>query len=432
MKTMLAALAASVALASAAAPEKVGDLQLADKDALVAAAAKLGDMAGFPMLGAMAAQSLANPPEELAKASGKNRVALVADVTSTNSVEDILMAAEPTYETAPALPAGVVFRITVNEKGMALYSKAMKMAGKELNELSESLNGAFNAYLKMAESIKAFELSGAIGDAGLEFRFAFDAVPGGEAERLMGKSFSTRNPFDGFGPETLIASAVGAGNCGDVMKCWKKLLEVAEKNGISTKWISAAGSNGKSRFVLDLDAAATWVKSQKDSGTCPDLEKLATDLAEVCACASCQTGEAPEQAVSFEIKGMKADASPSARIARTLPEASRPGVSQMGVFSFYGIGKSVLARLCEMECCKDRLAQAKTMLPTLPPDAGCDIAYALWAEKGDGSRFAGVMRVTPAEVKGLFAAGSICVTSCLGNSAGGGAPVPVTFDDDDD
>lgn len=424
-KTLLSALAFGIALGATAAPEKMLELQLADQNGLVAAATKLGEYTGNASLGAMAVVGLANAPA-VTNCCGKSQMSLFIDSEGKAELEDVFATADPRFEAAPALGAGKVLRVDITQKGVALLVRALKEAAKDDDVGAMNMDYA----VELLNSISSMSLMFGVTDGGLDFELSILPVPGTELAKVGDKTLSgDALAFAGKGALYAIAYAADCGT-GASRENLSKLMELFAKNGFKTDGFLKEETSGvATRFTLDIPALAGYLQGEGKAA----LEKLGGDEAAQKAFVSEMSAigskpfkaEGPEMSVAFYVNGITTPATASERFAKAMPEAAGRKCYSVGVFSFYGILRGVAAQVAALPCCAEVGATVRGMLQALPPDADAAIAGMGWKE---GGRICFLLRVNPAEIKGLYAGGSTMATMALGSSS----RVDIELDDDDD
>lgn len=398
MKTTIAAIAACIAMAASAAPQKIAEVQFADKDALVAAATKFGELTGNASAGSMCVMMLSNASEEFGKCCGNSRLAVFADKEGKKDADEIFETAEPRYEPAPALAAGCVMKASVTRAGMAILSEAFD---KEMSKNASEDLAAIKEYVELVKSIASAGVTVSLTGKGLDLDMTIDTVEGSELAKTGLKKFSVKDPFAGAGTDALAAVAYAADSgSSDIYETIGKIVSLAAKYGISTKWLAASKNGRLVKAVIDLPALVQYLQT----GAAADFAKLdGNAAAQQDIKAAFSTGfkaAGPEQTLAFGLKGARAYAAPSQRFAKTLPEAaSLPGFGY-AVCSYYSLVKNIAEQVSKLPAFGGD-ATLSALVSTLPPDAGCDIASVSWRE---GSAMRCLVRANPAEMKGLSSA----------------------------
>jgi len=425
-KTLLSALAVSIAIGVTATPEKVLELQLADQNGLVSAATKLGEYTGNASLGAMAVVGLANAPSEVTNCCGKSQLSLYIDAEGKANFEDVLLTADSKFESAPALAAGKALRVNLTQKGVALLARAVEEAAKEDSSIATDIDGT----LALLKSVGELTVTLGVTAGGLDIECSVLPVPGTELAKVGDKALSgDALAFAGKGALYALAYAADCGTGASMEQC-SKLLALLAKNGIKTDGFLKKETAGvATKFTLDIPALSNYVQGEGKAA----LEKLSDDeaaqkalLSDLSAIAPKQfTAAGPEMSVAFYVNGVTTAATASQRFAKTMPEAAGKKCCSVGVFSLYGIAKGVAAQVAELPCFAEDSATAKGMLQTLPSEADAAIAGMAWK---DGGRLFSLIRLNPAELKGLYTVGSTFATMFLGSSSS----MAIELDDDDD
>ena len=236
---------------------------------------------------------------------------------------------------------------------------------------------------------------------GLDLDMTIDTVEGSELAKTGLKKFSVKDPFAGAGTDALAAVAYAADSgSSDIYETIGKIVSLAAKYGISTKWLAASKNGRLVKAVIDLPALVQYLQT----GAAADFAKLdGNAAAQQDIKAAFSTGfkaAGPEQTLAFGLKGARAYAAPSQRFAKTLPEAaSLPGFGY-AVCSYYSLVKNIAEQLSKLPAFGGD-ATLSALVSTLPPDAGCDIASVSWRE---GSAMRCLVRANPAEMKGISSA----------------------------
>jgi hypothetical protein len=223
---------------------------------------------------------------------------------------------------------------------------------------------------------------------------------------LGNKPLSSGTPLEFAGKDALIACAYAAdaaGSDGDAQ--WKKLMAFAAKWGVKTDWVSYEKKGVGSKIVIDPVQLANYIKSEGEA-KCKELEKNAEKVCEDVMTLFKPTVEiqSPEQASALYVKGAKVPVDAQTRFDKVLPGFSRKPCASVGVFSLYGIIKSVGEVVCPL-IGDDDAKEAKAFLAQLPAADGCAIAYA-WMKKGPLTHEY-VVRVNPAEIRNFYVFGQM-------------------------
>lgn len=387
VSTVAAAMAVMTAGIATATPERMVELQFADKDGLAAAAGKIGQFAGNPMIGALAAASISQH-SELTNYCGAVRVVMSAemDVMSKLGGEgggerpDGSLPEGVAIETEPADPlaAGEVFRVFLTDKFFAATAKSQQD-------------------VEFAKSVRSLGLGVDVTDRGVDMLMTIDVVPGSELAELCAKTVNGANPLAFAGDDALFACACASskGDCGGQVE---RLLGVLKKYGIKTDFLACEKAGTAVKFTLDIPFLATYAANglKEDVERAWASEEFKNELFAVVA----EAASMPEtaQSVAFCLKDVKTGASASERLARTMPEAVGAPCGGVAVFSAYGIVKNALGQLLSTPGCEEGAEMAGKVLAECPPDAGADIVVMSWK---DADTLNMKLRVNPAEIKGL-------------------------------
>ena len=458
MKRLILIASAALIFAAQAKLEKIADVTLANQQGLVNAATKIGGFISEPMLAMMPAGLCAANPLAMqglgpARADGKfygvcyidgldascdimqlamsdkvkgallypvslskadflaenpeakevngviswNKMSVVFSVDGKYAAiaSDAAAARMALAEAAkiPALKKDEAARVRVFNAGMQLITKILE-SEKEIAKMSPQ-------YIEIYKSITKIELSLCAGDYGMDIRSSFDCVPGSLLLKLGNKPLSSRTPLAFAGKDALIACAYAADAAGsDTDAQWKKLMAFAAKWGIKTNWVSYEKKGVGSKIVVDPVQLANYIKSEGEA-KCKELEKNAEKVCGDAMTLSKPTVElkSPEQACALYVKGAKVPVDAQTRFDKVLPNFSRKPCASVGVFSLYGIIKSVGEVVCPLIDDKDA-KEAKAFLVQLPSADSSAIAYA-WMKKGPTTHDY-VVRANPAEIRGLY------------------------------
>lgn len=458
MKSLILILSAALVFAVEAKLEKTVDFTLADQQGLVNAATKIGGFINEPMLGMMpaglfAANPLATQGFGPARGDGKFYAAVYMDGSGiSGDIEQLIvnnkvkfavlypvssskadfLAANPQSKEAdgviswnemsvvfsadgryaaiandgaaarmalsdvariPALKKDEAARVRVFNAGMQLITKILE-SEKEIAKM-------YPQYIEIYKSITKIELSLCAGDYGMDIRGSFDCVPDSLLSKLGNKPLSSGAPLAFAGKDALIACAYAADAAGsDSDAQWKKLMAFAAKWGVKTDWVSYEKKGVNSKIVIDPVQLANYIKSEGEA-KCKELDKNAEKV-----CGDAMTlfkptveVKSPEQACALYVKGAKVPVDAQTRFDKVLPGFSRKPCASVGVFSLYGIIKSVGEVVCPLIDDKEA-NEFKAFLDQLPSAENSAIAYA-WTKMGLTTHDY-VVRVNPAEIRNLY------------------------------
>lgn len=462
MKRLILIASAALVLAAEAKLEKVVDVTLADQQGLVNFAAKTGSFINEPMLamlpaGIFVANPLATQGFGPARGDANFYAAVYADETvasmSLNEISEsdkfnFALLYPVTLSKAGFLAANTHAKeengvITWNEMSV-IFSADGKYAAvaSDADAAREALAGAakipalkkdeavrvrlFNAGMRLMvkalesdadmkacpelidiyKSVTGMEFSLCAGDYGIDLRGSVGCTPGSLLSKLGNKPLSSGTPLKFAGRDALIACAYAAdaaGSDGDAQ--WKKLMAFAAKWGVKTDWVSYEKKGVGSKIVVDPVQLANYIKSEGEA-KCKELEKNAEKVCEDVMTLFKPTVEvqSPEQASALYVKGAKVPVDAQTRFDKVLPGFSRKPCASVGVFSLYGIIKSVGEVVCPL-IDDDDAKEAKDFLAQLPAADGCAIAYA-WMKKGPLTHEY-IVRVNPAEIRNFYVFGQM-------------------------
>lgn len=457
MKRLILVASAALVFAAEAKLEKVVDVTLADQQGLVNFAAKTGSFINEPMLAMLpAGLFVANPlatqgfgpargdanfyaavyaDENVASMSlneisegDKFNFAILYPVTSskagflaanTHAKEEngviiwnemsVIFSADGKYAAVasdadaarealagvakiPALKKDEAVRFRVFNAGMQLTVKALE-SEEDLKMCPQVMD--------IYKSVTGVEFSLCAGDYGIDLRGSVGCTQGSLLSKLGNKPLSSGTPLKFAGKDALIACAYAAdaaGSDGDAQ--WKKLMAFAAKWGVKTDWVSYEKKGVGSKIVIDPVQLANYIKSEGEA-KCKELEKDCEKVCEDVMALFKPTVEiqSPEQASALYVKGAKVPVDAQTRFDKVLPGFSRKPCASVGVFSVYGIIKSVGEVVCPLIDDKDA-KEAKAFLAQLPSAENSAIAYA-WMKKGPTTHDY-VVRVNPAEIRNLY------------------------------
>ena len=292
----------------------------------------------------------------------------------------------------PALKKDEALRFRVFNAGMQLTVKALE-SEEDLKMCPQVMD--------IYKSMTGVEFSLCAGDYGIDLKGSVGCTQGSLLSKLGNKPLSSGAPLKFAGKDALIACAYAAdaaGSDGDAQ--WKKLMDFAAKWGVKTDWVSYEKKGVGSKIVIDPVQLANYIKSEGEA-KCKELEKNGEKVCEDVMALFKPTVEiqSPEQASALYVKGAKVPVDAQTRFDKVLPGFSRKPCASVGVFSLYGIIKSVGEVVCPLIDDKDA-KEAKAFLAQLPSAENSAIAYA-WMKKGPTTHDY-VVRVNPAEIRNLY------------------------------
>lgn len=491
-------LLAAIPLLASAAPEKILEVEIADKNALVAAAGKIGETIANPALGAMALVGIANNPvaETVGALRGgaSPRVAIYVDgaPSASGKIGDILSrtffavaypcdmdkekfiaakgpaaardeGAYVKYDgmayqfsddgkwiaisepkngnvakgllaeaaAAPRLADGQIARITITERGLRFIGELF-----ESDEAKSNLSidaGTLEDIKELLATFKSTEFGLSVTDAGLDLTSEGLIVPGRKFSGFGAKPFASADPLAFAGRDAVSCSAYAEDAAlADGIGQLEKLRDALAAQGVPFDWLSLDRLNAETAVIsLDLPAAIEWAKSGSAEALLEklDLEKLVEDVN--AAIGQLYSPTSPAQALAFRVKGAAMHDTASARYAAALPEVPARRCFCVGFMSLYEGLKVVADIVADQPFAASEKATIKGVLATLPSVKGAGIAVAGWRE---GDRVKGIVRVTAAEIKGLYSAGmtAISLASTINGAAGSCCGGGDDEDDDED
>ena len=346
-----------------------------------------------------------------------------SEVKNANVAKDVLAAAESTRP----FDAGDLVRLTITGKGFSLATDLLN--SPEVKEKLDSLpNGRMFADLTdVLASLDSLELVLRVTDLGVDMLASCAMKPGSKYEHVGETPLSSATPLAFAGRDSVCASAYGKGLLSyDFYNYCTGLKGIFEKRGVKTDFCDVSKAGTVTTMSFDIPGAiAYFTGAGKDA-----LQKMfAADendviLNELSSLMPTGLFNQPEQSFSFRVKGLTAYATPSERIARAVPDLGTRKYNAMCVLSLYSIVKGVVGIVADTPVAADSRATIKGVISALPPDTGADIVMLSWRE---GGVVKGMLRITPAEIRGIGTAVTTIIAMTSSSSAGN-----VTDDDDDD
>lgn len=473
MKRLILIASAALVLAAEAKLEKMADITLADQQGLVNVASKIGGFVNEPMLAMMPAGLYAGNPLATmgfgpARADGrfygalyldgpatvdfmqlvsgdKVKFALLYPVTSAkadflaanaqakevNGVIDLngvsvifskdgKYAAIASDAAAARLIVADVAAIPAVKNGEAFRVRAFKPFLQVMVNMMESdeefRKVASAQYIEIYKSLTKMEFSLWAGDYGIDFRGSADCTAGSLLSKLGNKPLSSGTPLQFAGKDALIACAYAADAAGgDADAQWKKLMDFAKKWGIKADWVSYVKKGINSKIVIDPVAFATYVKGEgkvKFKELEKDAEKILLDATALFKPAI--QVKSPEQACALYVKGAKVPVDAQTRFNKVLPGFSKKPCAGVGVFSVYGLIKSVGEVACPLVDVKDA-KEFYASLAKLPAADDSAIAYVWMKNRPLTHKY--VVRANPAEIRNLYTFFKTLKAESCGNCA---------------
>ena len=253
---------------------------------------------------------------------------------------------------------------------------------------------------------------------------------GSKYEHIGEIPLSSATPLAFAGRDSVVAAAYGKGMFTyDFYKYITGLKGIFEKRGVKTGFLDVAKSGSVTTLSFDIPAAIAYFTGEGKAAIAKafDNDTPQTISNEFSSIMPTTLLDQPEMAFSLRIKGMSAYATPTERIARAVPDFGSRKYTSVGVGSFYSVLKGVVGIVADTPVLKEECATIKGLLATLPPDAGADIVFLSWRDGADNK---GMIRFTPAEIKGIvtgFTTVAAAAAQCSGT-----IKVPADADDDDD
>ena len=496
MKKLVSLATFGLALASVAAPQKLAEVAVSDRTAILNQASKLGEMTGIPMIGLGAVGLLSANP--LAADFGAPRdgavttIAVYGDLDVLKSTADVdafgetlhfavaypASADKAAYEAKKSLTAtngvytadgqvvaysadgawavvgddadtvravvpaagkakltqGELVRVTLTEPAMAGLDKIFEIAAAEIPEFAAQLKAQHELLKQMTDLSLALRVS----ERGIDLLGDMGLRPGSEFDKA-GRTALPANPLAFAGKEALVAAAQMA-NCGTDAseKQWKSLIEFFAGRGLTLDFVSFKKEGKVCRFEIDPQGVVDFVtKGGAEKWVkALDDESFEKELETLVTNVKPYTAEGAEAYGSVAIKGRTLASTPAVRFAKAMSEVKKPFYS-VTVMSLYGtLREATEATLkvmpAEAGVEPEQVEMVRGVLQTLPAAGDGCFAMAAWRE---GARHCFLMRATPEEVKGLTAVGKLAasaVGSVWSPGSGFGEELPPDEDDDDD
>ena len=351
-----------------------------------------------------------------------------SEVKNVNIAKSVLASADASKSFAE----GDVARLTVAEKGFGLLVDLLNSPDVKA-KLQELPNAKLIGELSDAvASLSGLELMLRVTDLGVDLYGGCTMKPGSKYEHIGEIPLSSATPLAFAGRDSVFAAAYGKGMLTwDVYKYFAGFKGIFEKRGVKTGFFDVAKAGSTTTLSLDIPAAIAYFTGEGKAALAKAFEGETPEaiVKEVSDLMPTVLFDQPEQAISLRIKGLAAYATPTERIARAVPDLGSRKYTSMGVGSLYSILKGVVGIVAETPVLKEQKDSVKGLLATLPPETGADIVFLSWRE---GADIKGLIRFTPAEIKGLVTG----VTTVLATATAGKSTKPVAIpadaDDDDD
>ena len=496
MKKLVSLATFGLVLASVAAPQKLAEVAVNDRTAILNQASKLGEMTGIPMIGLGAVGLLSANP--LAADFGAPRdgavttIAVYGDLDVLKSTADVdafgetlhfavaypASADKAAYEAKKSLTAtngvytadgqvvaysadgawavvgddadtvravvpaagkakltqGELVRVTLTEPAMAGLDKFFEIAAVEIPDFAAQMKAQRVALQQMTDLSIALRVS----ERGIDLLADMGARPGSEFDKA-GRTALPANPLAFAGKEALVAAAQMA-NCGtDASEAqWKSLAELFTKRGLTLDFVSCKTEGKVCRFEIDPQGVVDFVKKGDAEKWVEALddESFEKELETLVTNVKPYTAAGAEAYGSVAIKGQTLASTPAVRFAKAMSDHKKPFYSVM-VMSLYGaLREAMEATLkvmpAEAGVAPEKIEMLRGVLQTLPAAGDGCFTMTAWRE---GTRHCLLMRATPEEVKGLTAVGKLAasaVGSVWSPGSGFGEELPPDEDDDDD
>ena len=139
-------------------------VQIANMDTLVQASAKVGELMGNPMLGAMASMTLAQDPDmskRLAKGADEMAVCTLVWTKDEDGDDDL----DAKWTTAPTALDGALVRVVIPPSG---FTKLAQVLEKGKDGVADDKRATFDDLIATVRMVESCEIAFKVGDAGLE------------------------------------------------------------------------------------------------------------------------------------------------------------------------------------------------------------------------------------------------------------------------
>lgn len=397
-------------------------VQIANMDTLVQASAKVGELMGNPMLGAMASMTLAQDPnlsKRLAKGADEMAVCTLAWTKDADGDDDL----DAKWTTAPTALDGALVRVVMPPSS---FTKLAQVLEKGKNGVADDKRATFDDLIATVRMVESCEIAFKVGDAGLETFGTVVPVAGSDLAQV-GTVPLAADPL-GFAPAGALTASAYAANSGcsvSPIDQMQKVLDILGKNGVKTDWLKIARDGDTGGITLDGAAAAAYFQGEGKSA----LKKLDPRMFEndanfVSLCSSRLVVGGPAMRVSFSLAGAAAATSPGARFQKVLPEAAAKKPFAVSVSSVYALLRALAGDFVVLAPEKDAAA-LKSLLATLPPPGNGATASAVWR---DGNKFGFLSRLSADEFRNI----AVAVQTVGTYVAMSGLNACASCDDDDD
>ena len=351
-----------------------------------------------------------------------------SEVKNVNIAKSVLASANASKSFAE----GDVARLTVEEKGFGLLVDLLNSPDVKA-KLQQLPNAKLLGDLTDAvASVSGLELTLRVTDLGVDLDGRCTMKPGSKYEHIGEIPLSSATPLAFAGRDSVFAAAYGKGMLTwDVYKYFAGFKGIFEKRGVKTGFFDVAKAGSTTTLSLDIPAAIAYFTGEGKAALAKAFESETPEaiVKEVSDLMPTVLFDQPEQAISLRIKGLAAYATPAERIARAVPDLGSRKYTSMGVGSLYSILKGVVGIVAETPVLKEQKDSVKGLLATLPPETGADIIFLSWRE---GADIKGLIRFTPAEIKGLVTGVTTVFATATAGKSTKPVAVPDDADDDDD
>ena len=398
-------------------------VQIANMDTLVQASAKVGELMGNPMLGAMASMTLAQDPnlsKHMAKGADEMAVCTLVWTKDEDGDDDL----DAKWTTAPTALDGALVRVVMPPSGFAKLAQVME---KGKDEVAADKRATFDDLIVTVRMVELCEIAFKVGDAGLETFGTVVPVAGSDLAQV-GTVPLAADPL-GFAPATALSASACAANSGSAVspvEQLQKILDILTKNGVKTDWLQIVRDGVTSRVTFDCAAAVRYFTGEGKEAA----QKLKPEMFEGEAALANLKGATrpvvggPAMNTSFSLVGAPATTSPGARFQKVLPEAAAKQPVAVSVSSCYALLKSV-AGDCVVLAPQEKATALKSLLATLPPPGDGATATAIWR---DGNKFGFLSRLSADEFRNI----AVAVQTVGTYVAMSGLNACASCDDDDD
>ncbi len=421
MKKILVTFAAAFTLAAFAEVEDVAHIRLADRDACVKAAAKLGEWSGNPMLGAMLAAQVAQADVFKKKASQAGKPLCLRLVLDKDEL-DVEPCKNGVCASSSRALDGLV-EVTFNAQGLTTLARALEKTRMDKDQPVD---------MAALKDLSAARVVLRLGANGLDMTGELTPIAGSELSKVGLKPLAA-DPFAFAPANALCASAHAADSgVGDQRATCDAVLAVFKRNGVKLDFLKL--DRGDGRICVTLDSAALTQYAQGEGKTAFQKLDPKTFVGEVQAAVkgSAFTAPCPAFASSFGVAGCAPKGTASRRFAAIFPEAKGKPLFSASVGSLYALFKAAVLPQLVSGLDAKTASQVKPMLAMLPEEGAGGVAVMQWRENG---RIKFLFRVSKDEVRSIGAAANVAMGLMMSGALKGADDLDDlddACDDDDD